>query len=228
MNKLNIHIKKLAFAGWFGVLIYILISIPDGGFLQFDVMAFMSVIDLLKSSPYLSNFLYKFNSVKEIWLNVPIMLICMFFTARYMPKEQRKEQYLKILCTVFLVEMWIMLIINPLLSKIITLNIDIVPEVKVWMDSTNRVVNESASLISRHVFTMFFYAFYFVEKEHPTKFKFLIWICAIVFSLPLFLNARHWLSDVVFSIWLSYSAVNLCKLFEIETEILRRLFPKHN
>ncbi len=217
MVPVNSNIYRLMLAGWFGVILFWVAGVPEGGYQQLDVNVSIWIANFLKSSPVVSQFLFKFNSIDETYINIPIMILCQIIASLRLAKSERAQSLLKIIIIFLWVEFWILLIINPYLSKVFTLDVHIVPEVSNWMTETNRVVNDNAALISRHVFSMLFFAWYFIDKKTDNFSKAVIAICAITFALPPMLNAKHWLSDWLFSAWFAYSAVHISKLFNLET-----------
>lgn len=206
------------FAGWVGVLLFFLAGVPDGSYQLLDVNISIAITNYLKSSPILASILFKFTSIDESYVNVPILLLIIGI-ASYQLKANRKIGAYVMVCSLFWVELWILGVVNPFFSKVSVMNFNIVPEVGDWMSQTQRVYADNNSIISRHVFAMFFYASYCYNKNYTKLAKLSIWLCALLFAIPPILNAKHWLSDWLFSVWFAYSAVNLSKFVNLETKL---------
>lgn len=228
MQQTNKYIKRLLFAGWFGIFLFIIAGIPDGSYQIFDVKVSILITNYLKSSPALSNFLYHFNSIDEVYINVPAILLLQLLLIKRLPLEKRKPAVISVLASIIWLELWILLVINTLLVDVFTMDVHIVPEVNSWISETNRIISSESSLISRHVFTMVFLSLYFADAGHSKFSKILVWACALTFAVPQLLNVNHWISDWLFSVWFTYSAFNLSRLIPIEKLIykLASLFSK--
>lgn len=218
MEKINKHLYCILFAGWLGVILFFLAGIPEYGYQMLDINTSISLTNFLKSHPEISNVLLKFNSVDEMYLNVPIILTAIAFAVSGL-KAGRKQAFIGMLAALFWVEFWIMGFINPFFSKIAILDFNVVPEVGAWMLETKRVVASNGSILSRHVFAMFFLSGYCYNSKYSKPLKVLIWFLALVFAVPPLLNAKHWLSDWIFSLWFTFSAIHFSKFINLESRL---------
>lgn len=220
MEGINKHLKHILLAGWLGVLLFFLAGIPENSYQILDVKISISIANYLKASPTISSFLYQFNSIDHIFINLPI-IIGIILLAITQLKSNRRQALLSVILALFWVELWIFALINPIFSKITIMDFNIVPEVESWLSETNNGISSSNSIVSHHVFAMFFYASYCYRKDFSTIAKISIWLCALTFAIPPILNAKHWLSDWLFSAWFTYSSIHLSKFIDIESRILR-------
>lgn len=224
MPSKNSNIYRLLFAGWFGVILFWMAGVPEGSYQQLDVAVSIWLTNFLKASPSVAQLLYKFNSINEAYINVPIMLLCQLIVCLYFTNLSRKQAFYKLFCTFIWVEFWILLVINPFVTKLFAMDVHIVPEVSSWISETNR--QTTAAIISRHVFAMFFLAWYFIDHKTQRFGKCLIYLCALLFALPPILNVKHWLSDWLFSAWFAYSAACVSRLANLEEHLTRWFFQK--
>lgn len=224
MELINHSIYKLLFAGWLGVFLFWLAGVPEGSYQQLDVNMCIWITNMLQHHPYIAKLLYNFNSISEIYINLVTMLVFMVLSAMRQHGEARYENICKIICAFIWVEFWILCIINPFISQFLTLDVNLVPEVSTWINETNRIVDNETTLISRHVFTMLFLAWYYLNGKKDCISRVIIYFCAIVFSVAPILNAHHWMSDFLFSSWLAFSCVHFSKLFKLDYILFKRLF----
>lgn len=216
MKQINSSIYKLLFAGWLGVVLFWLAGVPDGSYQTIDVNISIWFTGVLKAHPDVAQVLYNFNSISEAYTNVLVMFACLVFGMLRLKSQDRTAGFFKILAAFIWVEFWIIFVINPFISQFLTLDVNMVPEVSSWINETQRVVGNETALISRHVFTMLFLAWYNVDERVDFLSKILIYSCAIIFSFAPILNAHHWMSDFLFSGWLAYSFVHLSALCKLE------------
>ena len=220
MTILKSNMHKLMLAGWFGVLLFWMSGIPEGSYQQLDVAFSIYVTNILKSSPAVASFLYKFTSLDEAYLNVPVMMSLLAFASYRAEPGQRLPRFIKLTFAFLWLEFWILFVINPFISKIFAMDVRIVPEVNSWISETNRFVGDNTAVISRHVFAMLFLAWFYLDEKTDKFSKFLIYLCAITFALPPVLNIKHWLSDCLFSAWFAYSSVQISKIINLDGQVL--------
>lgn len=176
---------------------------------QIDQQFFLAVNKTLMWSPYWQQFWGWLNHPAESWLNLVLMVTINFLVIVWLPKEQRKH------AIIFVVYCWLLFQLGLLLSHLIfhkwlaieraspSLAMSSIIKLSELVRFSVKDYSEN-SFPAGHTFVLIYWAG-FTVKYASKKFKFLTYLITIILIFPRLISGAHWLSDVIFTIVVSYA-----------------------
>jgi membrane-associated phospholipid phosphatase len=175
-----------------------------------DKQFFLAMNKTLLWSTYWQQLCGWLNHPAESWLNLVLMVAINFVAITFLPKNKRKH------ACIFVVYCWLLFQVGLFFSHAIFGNSWLAIE----RASPSLVINpiiKLSNLVSfpvkdysensfpaGHTFVLIYWAG-FTCKYATQKFKFLTYIVAIMLIFPRLISGAHWLSDVIFTIAISYT-----------------------
>lgn len=154
------------------------------------------------------------NHSYEKIINIFFMLLLNYFAYKQSSKQLKNKVAIEILTLWLTLELWLLVInfITRDLLDITRLSPSLILPVKVWLNKSlgsNEIkVTATTSFPGGHAFVAFYWFFYSLRFS-LTKVNVINFFIALLISLPRIFSGAHWLSDILFSIFLAYLFVKI-------------------